>query len=134
LFDAADSWWTAMSERRACPQFQTRIESYPLRTISAMLPVRRCLLAERMVQLVRGVEAADPVVRTVVFNRNTDPPYCLYGPDLESIEHWKCTADRCAGSCSPSYREILARFGVSDPEEIACSVVVGEHDSASSPG
>ena len=57
-------------EKRAepitCPQFQTRMEEIPLKSGSAILPIRRCLLAERMVGLLRKNPAARSVVRALV--------------------------------------------------------------------
>jgi hypothetical protein len=98
------------------------MEEIPLRATSALLPIRRCLLAEKMVALLQPVPEAESVVRALIDDAGARPPHSLYGPDLDTVEHWKCTADRCMTSCSPSYRSILERFGAKDPEEIDCGM------------
>jgi len=112
-----------MIERLTCPQFQTHMERLNLKSDSAMLPVRRCLLSERMVTLLRGAPGAEEVIEAIVLDAETETPYCLYGPDLDAIEHEKCTAGRCALSCSPTYHRILGRFDITDLEEVDCGFV-----------
>jgi hypothetical protein len=123
-----------MNDIRSCPQFQTRIEPVPLRSTTAMLPVRRCLLAERMVGFLRTRPEASEVITAIVIDPAQPVPVCIYGPDLDTIEHSKCTSDRCVHQCSPSYRELLARFQLTDPQEIDCGVASPATDSAQSPG
>jgi hypothetical protein len=111
-----------MSEPRYCPQFQTRMEQIPLKRRTTMLPIRRCLLAERMVEKLRDRPDAVSFVAAIAVDPLAQPPLCIHGPDLDTIEYTKCTSERCATSCSPSYRDILARCGAEDRHEIACEV------------
>ena len=123
-----------MNERLTCPQFQTHMERLNLKSDSAMLPVRRCLLSERMITLLRDTPEAEGVLKAIVLDAEAEMPYCLYGPDLDAIEHSKCTALRCGSSCSPSYRGILGRFEITDSQEIDCGAVVPAPDQSQSSG
>jgi hypothetical protein len=123
-----------MTDIRTCPQFQTRIEPIPLRSTTALLPVRRCLLAERMIGFLRTVPEAAEVIVAVAIDPSQPVPVCIHGPDLDTIEHGKCTSDRCAQRCSPSYRELLSRFQLTDSQEIDCGVATPATDPAQSPG
>ncbi len=96
------------------PHFQTRIEKLPYELTTALLPVRRCLLAERMIALVRTKPGSDEIVRTFVLDASEPVPHCLYGPDLDVIEHGRCAHERCEKSCYVAYTEMLAGFGVQD--------------------
>ncbi len=119
-----------MSDHRFCPQFQTMMEKVPLGSGTAVLPIRRCLLAERMITLLKEVDAAKEVAAALALDPDADPPRCTHGPDLEPIEHSRCTGERCAGSCSPAYRELLGRFRISDPVEIECGAAASAKEQA----
>ena len=84
-----------MNRDETCPHFQTRIEKLPLELTTALLPIRRCLLAERMIRLVRSKPEAESVVETFVRDPALEVPYCVCGPDLDTIEHSKCVKTRC---------------------------------------
>lgn len=115
-----------MMDAPTCPHFQTRMEEVPRHAGSTVLPIRRCLLSERMVALLRPVPAAQTVVWTVALDPTEEPPVCLNGPDFDTIEHARCTVERCEVSCSLRYRALLARFGVADPAPVDCAVSAGE--------
>lgn len=115
-----------MNPPLSCPQFQTHMEEVPLRDGKAMVPIRRCLLSERMVEKLLPVPEAGDMVRAVVLNPGEEPVRCSHGPDMDIIEHSRCTADRCMTSCSPSYRAILSQFGLEDRSEIDCGAALSE--------
>ncbi len=122
-----------MNQPERCPHFQTRIEKLPYELTIALLPVRRCLLAERMVALIRPKPDSQEVVRTLVVDPGEEVPHCLYGPDLDVIEHSKCTRARCEESCSPAYVEILSGFKVEDALDPDCQEAVPSPDPAQTP-
>jgi hypothetical protein len=109
-----------MTATDGCAHFQTRIEKLPLELTTALLPIRRCLLAERLVRLLRNNPEAAAIVETFVRDPDSEVPYCICGPDFDTIEHGKCVKTRCRSSCIPAYREILQGLGVEDTYEIDC--------------
>ena len=115
-----------------CPHFQTRIEPLSLELTTALLPVRRCLLAERMIVRIRPLPESGDFVSAFVRDPGSEVPSCLYGPDLDAIEHGKCTKERCETSCSPSYRQLLESFQAVDPQPPGCDAPIPGADAASS--
>ena len=111
-----------MTRPDSCPHFQTRIEKLPFEHTTALLPIRRCLLAERMVRLIRNKPEAATVVGTLLRDTDSEVPYCICGPDLDTIEHGKCVRTRCEGSCTPAYRVMLEDLAVEDASEVDCEV------------
>lgn len=111
-----------MSASPFCPHFQTRMEEIVLKSGSTLLPIRRCLLAERMVGFLQDKPYAKALIQAVVLDPTELPINCINGPDLDAVEHGKCTSERCAMYCSPSYRQILSRFHITDPQEIGCEM------------
>lgn len=103
-----------------CPHFQTRIEKLPLELTTALLPIRRCLLSERLIRLIRTKPEATAIVDAIIRDPDSEVPYCICGPDFDMIEHGKCVKVRCGNSCVPAYRELLKDFGVEDTVEIDC--------------
>lgn len=104
-----------------CPHFQTRVEKLSLEMTTAYLPIRRCLLSERMLTLLRPIEEAREIVETIAMEPDTEDAYfCVCGPDLDTIEHRKCSAARCESSCTVAFEEILGAFNLKDDPPVGC--------------
>jgi hypothetical protein len=109
-----------MNSPESCPHFQTRVEKLPLELTVAYLPIRRCLLSERLIRLIRNHPEAAGVVKAFAVDSEAGVSCCICGPDLDSIDHSKCRRERCGSSCIPSYNEILAGVGIEDSEPVDC--------------
>ena len=96
------------------------------------VPIRRCLLAERMlIQIVQtepGREVAAKLTlaltnasgATILTNAGASESPLLraaLGPDLEPIHHTECQASRCLHSCTPGYFAMLQQFGLPSASE-----------------
>src|SRR5947209_4822823 len=116
----SSAWRQTMTVSDRCPHFQTRVERLPYELTTALLPIRRCLLAERMIVLIRPLPEAADVVHAFVQDTADEVPQCLCGPDLDAIEHSRCTRTRCESSCSPAYREMLESFAIKETSDQEC--------------
>ena len=93
------------------------------------IPVRRCLLSERMIAQMAQNESGLAVARKLSLasstlpttpersqeaqgNSLTQPIRAALGPDLEPIHGAECLEARCLQSCTPGYYALLAQFGV----------------------
>ena len=133
-----------------CPRL--KIESETLIVSGAgvemRVPIRRCLLGERMVHLLLQTEAGQNTASRILINGPLETPLernvaqapleptpeaairVAFGPDLEPIHPLDCTRDRCVASCSPSYEAILVEFGfhrtVLQTDEDGCGETAGD--------
>jgi len=119
-----------MSDPRTCPHFQTRLDETPHGLGRTLHSVRRCLLAERMVRLLKVAPGARTLAISLSIDAGAEPPLCILGPDLEPIDWTTCTADRCERSCTPSYQEVIGRFGLTDLAVVDCGPTAGSLHSA----
>ncbi len=89
---------------------------------TSYLAMRRCLLTERMVGLLRqspeGVKLADKLVVSAL----NKPSFAFVGPDLEAVTQQSCTVQRCEERCTPSYSQNLDLFQIVDPhkDDVTC--------------
>ena len=113
-----------------CRHYQLETEFIPVPGAPVMLsiPVRRCHLAEHMIERLAASEQGADIARKLVFPsaRPSEPPtnspihvlpekYLIraaFGPDLEPIHHEDCIVQRCVGSCTPGYVSLLEQFGM----------------------
>jgi hypothetical protein len=120
-------------ETGRCKHFSIEAEEIYVSGAPVVLrvPIRRCMLAERMIGLIsqtaKGSEvahklriASDPHrTHAPAEHPHADqvkPPIleaeirAAFGPDLEVIHHVECTIQRCKESCTPSYKSLLQHF------------------------
>lgn len=104
------------NEKR-CPHYQMVSEPLEMEGPTSYLAVRRCLLTERMIGLLRqapeGAELADKLVVSATNNRS----FAFVGPDLEAVTQQACLVKRCEERCTPSYMQHLDLFNIVDPNE-----------------
>ena len=108
---------------KRCPHYQLSSEPLEMEGPASYLAVRRCLLTERMIGLLRqtqeGAELANKLVVNVVNNRS----FAFVGPDLEAVTQQSCSVKRCEERCTPAYLQHLALFQITDPkeQEVTCA-------------
>ena len=98
---------------RVCAHFESRTEFLSLELTVAILPLKRCLLAERMVSLLSETDSADSA-NELLLEPESGKLYCRCGPDYGPIHRSLCTPDRFEASCLPAYEEILVSAGLDD--------------------
>ena len=118
-----------------CRHYQLETEYIPVPGVPVMLgiPVRRCHLAEHMIERLAASDNGVDIARKLMFPaalaseagatpRNNALPENLliraaFGPDLEPIHHEDCIVQRCVGSCTPGYIALLEQVGITvDPD------------------
>ena len=113
-----------------CRHYQLETEYIPVPGAPVMLsiPVRRCHLAEHMIERLAMSGQGTDIARKLMFpsaptleapadGSNAALPENLliraaFGPDLEPIHHEDCIVQRCMGSCTPGYVALLDQFGI----------------------
>ena len=109
------------NEKR-CPHYQMISEPLEMEGPTSYLAVRRCLLTERMIALLRqspeGAALADKLIVNAMNNRS----FAFVGPDLEAVTQQACSVKRCEERCTPSYTQHLDLFQIIDPrkDEVTC--------------
>lgn len=110
-----------------CGNFSIEVEEIYVTGAPVVLrvPIRRCALAERMIEQISETKKGRQVARklTIPVPDAAESPSraagagqkpsirAAFGPDLEAIHPNECTVQRCRESCTPSYRSILLQFG-----------------------
>lgn len=108
-----------------CGQFSIEVEEILVVGAPVVLrvPIRRCRLAERMIQLLSTTERGQKVAEKIKLasaqgagKRDTEAAAeeilrAAFGPDLEAIHPHECTQQRCLESCTPSFKMLLRQFG-----------------------
>ena len=112
-----------------CGHFRVEAQSLSVSEagITLRVPVRRCLLAERMIrhlatseegrEIARKLSIASasghlsPVPASSEISPLDDAVRAAFGPDLEAIHALECTVERCQESCTPGYQSFLRHFG-----------------------
>ena len=108
---------------KRCPHYQLSSEPLEMEGPASYLAVRRCLLTERMIGLLRqspeGAALADRLVVNVALNRS----FAFVGPDLEAVTQQSCAVRRCEERCTPAYLQHLQLFQITDPneQEVTCA-------------
>lgn len=105
-----------------CPHFQLFAEPLTGEGPTSYLAVRRCLLSERLVNLLRQRPDAAEFAARLIVQAEPDRGYAFVGPDLEAVTQQTCLVARCEARCTSSYEQILAAFGVRDErlDEVTC--------------
>ena len=102
-----------------CRHFETLAEQLPFELTVAFIPLRRCLLAERMVRLlIKSDSSVD--AQPFLLEPDSNRLNCRCGPDRGSISRAQCTITRCHTSCHPAFEETLLRAGLMDEDEPGC--------------
>lgn len=107
----------ALKSKR-CPHFQIVAERLVMDGPASYLAIRHCLLAERLIMLLRpdspeGNRLADKMIVRAANGKE----YAFVGPDLEAVTQSICTLKRCDEHCTPAYKLQLQRFELHDPQE-----------------
>jgi len=107
---------------KRCPHYQIYSEPLALEGPPAYLAIRRCVLAERLIQFLRQSAEGNLLADKLVVHVAGGNAYAFVGPDLEAVTQTACTVKRCAERCAPAYAEHLERFGLTDPqgESVTC--------------
>ncbi len=108
---------------KRCPHYQLHSEPLGADGPSAYLAVRRCLLTERLVRLLRQSEDGNQLAAKLTIHTADGRTYAFVGPDLEAVTQQMCRTERCEQQCTPAYTKHLDQFGVIDPgeEEATCN-------------
>lgn len=114
-----------------CGHFSVEVEELivPQSGVVLRIPIRRCALAERMITLLGSTEEGRDIALKVAIastrdvltepgssalNTEADKLRVAFGPDLEAIHPFECTAQRCKTSCTPSFKLLLEHFEFHD--------------------
>ena len=108
-------------------QLETELIAVPGAPVMLRIPVRRCHLAEHMLERLATTEQGAEIGRKLMFPTPSVSPHSMnnpddvpsnglliravFGPDLEPIHHDDCLAERCLASCTPSYVFLMEQFG-----------------------
>jgi hypothetical protein len=105
-----------------CPHYQLYSEPLGTGEPPAYLAVRRCLLAERMIRLLRRSSDGNALADRLVIEVRSGQKYAFAGPDLDAVTQRACVLERCEERCTPAYEAHLLQFGIVDPgeEDVAC--------------
>lgn len=113
-----------------CRHYQLETEFIPVPGAPVMLsiPVRRCHLAEHMIERLATSDNGRDIARKLMFPSAPTPEFpvdgnnaalpesllirAAFGPDLEPIHHEDCIVQRCMGSCTPGYIALLDQFEI----------------------
>lgn len=111
-------------------------------SVTVRVPIRRCALAERMIEVISQTENGWEAVRKLRTVGNDEVMETMapgsaraaFGPDLEAIHSEECSTQRCQESCTPSYKTILAQFGYGEAADIETgSGCIGQEAPAMDP-
>lgn len=102
---------------KRCPHYQLYAESLLVNGPPAYLAIRRCLLTERLIKLLRQSGEGSQLADKLVINATNGKAYAFVGPDLEAVTQRACTFNRCEKRCTPAYSQLLDRFGITDVRE-----------------
>lgn len=108
-------------------QLETELIAVPGAPVMLRIPVRRCHLAEHMLERLAATERGAEIAPKLMFPTSlllahsaNDPDVpradgrlirAVFGPDLEPIHHDDCIAERCLASCTPGYIFLMEQFG-----------------------
>lgn len=89
---------------------------------AAYLAIRRCLLTERLIQLLAESPDGARLAQKLVIHGTNNRSYAFVGPDLEAVTQFACTVGRCEQQCTPAYTQHLEYFDIRDPRynEVTC--------------
>ena len=107
---------------KRCPHYQLYSEPLGLEGPASYLAIRRCLLAERLVTMLRQSEEGNQLADKLVVLASNGKSFAIIGPDLEAVTQRACTQSRCDAQCTPAYTQHLDRFDVVDvrEDEVTC--------------
>lgn len=116
-----------MTNNHRCGQFILEVAEVivPGAPVSLRVPVRRCKLAEHMIQLLNTTERGASIAAKIRLGHEAEGRLlgvtrqeaeeetirAAFGPDLEAIHPFECTEQRCLESCTPSYKLLMRQFG-----------------------
>ena len=108
---------------KRCPHYQLSSEPLEMEGPASYLAVRRCLLTERMIGLLRQAPEGAALADKLVVNDTSNRSFAFVGPDLEAVTQQSCLVERCEERCTPAYLHHLALFQITDPNEreVTCS-------------
>jgi hypothetical protein len=108
---------------KRCPHYQIYSEPLKMEGPPAYLAIRRCMLAERLIQFLDRTEEGKQFAERIVIHTQGGKRYAFVGPDLEPVTQLACHGQRCEECCTPAYLHTLEQFGVADPqeEEVTCT-------------
>ena len=124
------------NDTQRCPHYQLYSEPLALDGPPSYLAIRRCLLSERLVSLLRKTADGGALADKLVITGKENRAFAFVGPDLDAVTQTSCTVNRCQRSCTPGYSESLEHFGAVDARqnEITCdSAAPDGADSEESP-
>lgn len=100
-----------------CPHYQIYSEPLGLEGSPSFLVIRRCLLTERLSDLLRNSVQGEHLAQKLTVRASNGRVYGIVGPDLEAVSQQSCTFSRCETRCTPAYSLNLEHFGLTDPQE-----------------
>ena len=108
---------------KRCPHYQIYSEQLKMDGPPAYLAIRRCMLAERLIQFLDRTEEGKQLAERIVIHTQGGKRYAFVGTDLEPVTQHACHSQRCEERCTPAYVRTLEHFGLADPqeEEVTCS-------------
>ena len=108
---------------KRCPHYQIYSEALKLDGPPAYLAIRRCLLTERMIRLLRQSEEGKELSEKLVIHVANGNNYAFVGPDLDAVTQRSCSVKRCEERCTPAYLQHLSHFSIEDPrqEDVTCN-------------
>lgn len=112
---------------RRCPHFQIYSEPLDLDGSPAYLAIRRCLLTERMIRLLKQSSDGEKLADKLVIHATNGKTFAFVGPDLEAVTQRSCTFRRCEERCTPAYQQNLKLYQIVDPleDEVVCEEADG---------
>ena len=117
---------------KRCPHYQIYSEQLKMDGPPAYLAIRRCMLAERLINFLDTSEEGRQLGKKMVIHTRDGKRYAFVGTDLDPVTQQACTGRRCEESCTPAYLQTLTHFGMEDPEEE--KVTCGEEDETATSG
>jgi hypothetical protein len=102
---------------KRCPHYQIYSEQLKMDGPPAYLAIRRCMLAERLIQFLDQSEEGRQLGGILVIHTTDGKRYAFVGPDLEPVTQQACNVRRCEDRCTPAYVHTLRQFGMVDPDE-----------------
>ena len=117
-----------------CPHYQIYSEPLKMEGPPAYLAIRRCMLAERLIQFLDRTEDGKQLAEKIVIHTQSGKRYAFVGTDMEPVTQHTCHRQRCEERCTPAYLHTLEQFGLADPqeEEVTCTEP-DEHAAADPP-
>ncbi len=116
------------NDSKRCRHFQIYSEPLDLEGPPAYLAIRRCLLAERLIALLRQSPDGGKLAVKMMVNTTNGNSFAFVGPDLDAVTQHACTVRRCDERCTPAYKQHLDHFQIEDPheDEVTCSEEVAD--------